>query len=168
MDDLDQRARELEAEMRKEAARRLKTLKPHDPALAEEFSANGTIYVQDTSVYTNKGYVLREANKPEMDVVRYMEDEQGNLPYFIIRDSINADSMPGVVYFFLYVSYDKNNWRLECHSYEKFGMRIVEPYVYEVHAGFRTEDDESPIDTLLSKFTHVTFNLGKASGDDRI
>lgn len=168
MDDLDKKARELEAEMRKEAVRRLKTIEPSNPALAEEFRADGTIYVQDISIDTKEGRCFRKANKPEMDVVRYMEDEQGNLPYFIIADALTADSMLGVVYYFLYVSYDKNNWRSECSSYEKYGMTIVEPYAFEVHAGFRMKDDESPINTLFSKFTHLSFNLGKTNSDGRV
>lgn len=163
MDDLDRKVRELEAEMRKEAVRRLKLIEPDRPTLAEEFCADGTIYVQDISINTKERDRFRKANKQEMDVVRYMEDEQGNLPYFIVVDASNAASMSGVLYYFLYVSYDKNNWPLECSSYQRYGMTIVEPYVYEVHAGFRTEDDESPINTLLSKFTHLTFNLGRAN-----
>lgn len=167
MDDLDRKARELEAEMRKEAVRRLQMIKPGNPTLAEEFRADGTIYVQDISIYTEERCRFRKANKQEMDVVRYMEDEQGNLPYFIIVDASNAASMSGVVYYFLYVSYDKNSWRLECSSYQKYGMTIVEPYVYEVRAGFRTRDDESPINTLFSKFTYLTFNLGRANSGSR-
>lgn len=165
MDDLDKKARELEAEMRKEAVRRLNMINPDNPALAEAFRADGTIHVQDISIDTEEKCRLRTANKQEMDVVHYMEDEQGNLPYFIIVDASNAASVFGVVYFFLYVSYDKNHWHLECYPYEKYGMTIVEPYVFEVHAGFRTKDDESPINTLFSKFTHLTFNLGKANKD---
>ena len=163
MDDLDKMARELEAEMREEAVRRLQMIKPDDPALAEAFRADGTIYVQDISVCAEERRRFRKANKQEMDVVRYMEDEQGNLPYFIIVDASNAASFAGVLYYFLYVSYDKRNWRLECYPYERYGTKIAEPYVFEIHAGFRTEDDESPINTLFSKFTRLTFDLGRVN-----
>lgn len=165
MDDLDKKAGELEAEMRKEAVRRLKLLKPDKPELAEEFRADGTIYTQDVTIGIGERCRLRKANEQEVDVARYMEDEQGNLPYYIIVDASNAASIAGVLYYFLYVSYDKRYWHLECSSYEKYGMTIVEPCVYEIHAGFRTEDDESPINTLYSKFTNLTFNLGRADGD---
>lgn len=102
MDDLDKKARELEGEMRKEAVRRLKTIEPSNPALAEEFRADGTIYVQDISIDKKEGRRFRKANKPEMEVVRYMKD------------------------------------------------------------------DESPINTLFSKFTHLSFNLGKTNSDGRV
>lgn len=157
MDDLDRMARELEAEMREEAIRRLKAIKPNDPTLAEEFRANGTIYVQDTSAYVKVSDCFRKANKPEMNVVHFMEDEQGNLPYFIIRVIAEYET----IYYFLYVSYDKRNWRTDHYSFEMYGQNIVETSIFEVHAGFREESDESPINTLFSKFTSLTFHLGR-------
>ena len=157
MDDLDKLARELEAEMREEAVRRLKAIKPHHPTLAEEFRANGTIHVQDISAYVKVSDDFRKADKPEMDVVRYMEDEQGNLPYFIIRTIAEYET----IYYFLYVSYDKRNWRTDHYSYQRYGENLIETSIFEVHAGFREETDESPIHTLLSKFTCLTFDLGR-------
>lgn len=161
MDDFDKMARELEAEMREEAARRLKAVKPKDPTLAEQFRANGTIHVQDTSAFVKVRNGIRKADKPEMDVVHYMEDEQGNLPYFIIKNMAEYET----IYYFLYVSYDKRNWRTEHYSYQRYGKNTIETSIFEVHAGFRTEDDESPINTLLSKFARLTFDLGEVNRD---
>lgn len=159
MNDFDKMARELEAEMREEATRRLRAINPDDPALAEEFRANGTIHVQDASAYVKVSNRFRKADKQEMDVVHYMEDEQGNLPYFIVRVIAEYET----IYYFLYVSYDKRNWRTEHYSFEKYGNTMIQTSIFEVHAGFREETDESPINTLFSKFTNITFDLGRAN-----
>lgn len=163
MDNFDKMARELEAEMREEAARRLKAIKPNHPALVEQFRANGTIHVQDASAYVKVSDGFRNANRQEMDVVRYMEDEQGNLPYFIIRILAEYET----IYYFLYVSYDKRNWRTDHYSYQKYGENLVETSIFEVHAGFREETDERPINTLLSKFTSITFDLGRGESSQQ-
>ena len=160
MDDLDKMIEELIEEMKEEAAQRLKTVKPNDLFLAEQFRKDGTVYVQDISTYAEEKDRLRRANKAEMGVVRYMEDEQGNLPYFIVRYAGEYEMVYQTIYYFFYVSYDKRNWSIERSSLQKYGRNHIEPYVFEVNAGIRTKDDEGPIDTLFSKFTRIEIALG--------
>lgn len=153
---LNKEIKELEAEMRQEAVRRLKTMEPDDFNLAGQFEKDGTVYVQDTSVNPKReGPCIRRANKAEMDVVHFMEDEQGNLPYFIIKtDTVRFETL----YFFLYVGYDKRNWELEGSAIrEMFGRKYVEPRIFEVNAGIRPDDDERPIDLLNSRFTTIKY-----------
>ena len=161
MDDLDKLVNELIEEMKDEAAQRLKTIKPDHLSLAEQFRKDGTVYVQDISTYVDDKDRLRKANQAEMGVVRYMEDEQGNLPYFIVKYSGEYETAYSTIYYFFYVSYDKRNWSIERSSIQKYGKHYIEPYIFEVNAGIRTkDDDERPIDTLLSKFTRIEIALG--------
>lgn len=156
MDDLDKMARELEIEMRKEAVQRLKTIKPNNLDLAEKFDENGTIYVQDISIYAKADNRLRKATKVEMDLVHYLENEHGCLPYFMIVETKEIDT----IYHLFYVNWDKSYWSIERSSLQKYGMPYSEPYVFYVNAGFRVEDDETPIRTLFSKFTMIRIDLG--------
>ena len=155
MDNLDKMAKELEKEMRMEAVQRLKTLKPNNLELAKEFGESGKVYVQDLSIYTSSTNRLREATKAEMDLVHYLENEHGCLPYFMLVETKEIDT----IYHLFYVNWDKRQWSVERSSLQKYGKPYSEPYVFFVNAGFRDKDDETHIDTLLSKFTMIQINL---------
>ena len=160
MDDLDRMTEELLEEMKEEAAQRLGTVKPDHPALAEAFRKDGTVYVQDISAYCDEKDRLRKADKIEMDLVHYIEDQHAVLPYLIIKNTGGYEITYSTIYYIFYVNWDKSYWSNERSSLQKYGRPYMEPYVFEVNAGFRQEDAESPIDTLLSRFTMTHFNLG--------
>ena len=160
MDELDKRTRELLEEMRAEAVERLKTVKPNHLFLAEAFRKDGTVYVQDISTYCEEKDRLRKADKTETDLVRYIEDTHAVLPYLIVKEAGGYELMYSTIYYVFYVNWDKSRWSVERSSLQKYGKPYMEPYVFEVNAGVRTEDDESSINTLLSRFTSTHFNLG--------
>ena len=160
MNDLDKMTEELIEEMKEEAVQRLETVKPDHPALAEEFRKDGTVYVQDISTYCDEKDRLRKADKIEMDLVHYIEDQHAVLPYLIVKNAGGYEITYSTIYYIFYVNWNKSYWSIERSSLQKHGKPYMEPYVFEVNAGLRTEDDESPIDTLLSRFTMTHFNLG--------
>ena len=93
MDDLDKMAGELLEEMKEEAAQRLETVKPNHPALAEAFRKDGTVYVQDISTFCDEKDRLRKADKIEMDLVHYIEDQHAVLPYLIVKNAVGYEIM---------------------------------------------------------------------------
>ena len=160
--ELDAFARQLEKDMRAEAAERLAIIKPNNPELAERFRQDGTVYLQDFSFPVETERRLRRANAAEMQAVHYMENEQGNLPYFIVKSELVQTYQ--FVYDFLYVSYDKRNWPKERYALEKrqrqqYGSPYREPEVFEIKTQLLTENDDELVKALFKSFTTLKIDL---------
>lgn len=157
MKDVEQMARELERDMRAEATQRLKIIAPKEPKLSNIFAKSGTIYTYDLTPRTaiNGKNPLRVANDKEMEVVHYMENEQGNLPYLIIKRATEYR----LFYDILYVSYDKKNWGNERSSIQKHGRSYSEPYVFEIETDLVPQTLDESIDLMYHKFTDIKLNL---------
>ncbi len=162
--EFDQFIEQLEKDMRTEAAERLAIVKPNNPELVEQFKKNGTVYLQDFSLRVEKKDRLRRANAAEMKAVHYMEDEQGNLPYLIVKRELEQTYR--ALYDFLYVSYDKQNWPKERWALEKrqrqqYGPPYREPDVFEIEIGMEqimgNEDDL--VNALFKSFTTLKIDL---------
>lgn len=159
---LDEFVRRLEKDMRIEAAERLAIVKPNNPELAERFTQSGTVYLQDLSPRTKPKDRLRRANAAEMKAVRYMEDERGCLPYFIVKRELEQTFR--ALYDFLYVSYDKQNWPEERDALEKrrrrqYGPPYREPEVFEIETDLLTENEDDLVNALFKSFTTLKLDL---------